>query len=78
MRQKRQFILGAVALLLLIMFYGWLIKSGQNLTTSSDRIIAISRLAGIIATAGVLLEFLIMSRAPFIENNFSPAYYRIN
>jgi len=71
MRQKRQFILSAVALLLLIMFYGWLIKSGQNLTTSSDRIIAISRLAGIIATAGVLLEFLIMSRAPFIENNFS-------
>jgi len=71
MRQKRQFILGAIALLLLIMFYGWLIKSGHTLTTSSERIIAISRLAGIIATAGVLLEFLVMSRAPFIENNFS-------
>jgi len=71
MRQKRQFILGAITLLLLIMFYGWLIKSGHTLTTSSERIIAISRLAGIIATAGVLLEFLVMSRAPFIENNFS-------
>jgi predicted ferric reductase len=71
MRKKRQFILGAIALVLLIMFYGWLIKSGHTLTTSSERIIAISRLAGIVATAGVLLEFLVMSRAPFIENNFS-------
>ena len=71
MRQKRQFILAAIALVLLVMFYGWLIKSGHTLTTSSERIIAISRIAGIIATAGVLLEFLVMSRAPFIENNFS-------
>ena len=53
------------------MFYGWFIKSGHGLNTSSDRIIAISRIAGIIATAGVLLEFLVMSRAPFIEDNFS-------
>ena len=71
MKKQRQFILTIIAFALLVMFYGWFIKSGHGLNTSSDRIIAISRIAGIIATAGVLLEFLVMSRAPFIEDNFS-------
>ena len=71
MKKQRQFILTFIAFALLVMFYGWFIKSGHGLNTSSDRIIAISRIAGIIATAGVLLEFLVMSRAPFIEDNFS-------
>lgn len=52
------------------MLFGWWTGSGQDLTTHSTRLIAIGRLAGIVAAASVLLELLVMSRAPFIEKNF--------
>ena len=71
MKNQRNLVLIVISFAFLVMVYGWFIKSGHMLSTINDRTLAVSRIAGIIATAGVLLEFLVMSRAPFIENNFS-------
>jgi predicted ferric reductase len=71
MKNQRKLVLTVITFAFLVMVYGWFIRSGHSLSSINDRTIAVSRIAGIIATAGVLLEFLVMSRAPFIENNFS-------
>lgn len=52
------------------MLFGWWLGSGHELSSQATKLVAIGRLAGIIATICVLLELLVMSRAPFIEQNF--------
>lgn len=69
-RIQRSLILGIVAAVIIIMLSGWWLGTGQDLSSHATRLIAIGRLAGIIATISVLLELLVMSRAPFIERNF--------
>ncbi len=69
-RKQRAIILVTIALALGIMLFGWWSGTGHHLTSQSTKLIAIGRLAGIVATAAVLLELLVMSRAPFIERNF--------
>lgn len=70
LRKQRLLVLLVIAAVILTMFAGWLMGTGQDITGQASKLIAIGRLAGIVATASVLLELLLMSRAPFIEKNF--------
>lgn len=63
-------VLVTISAVLLTMFAGWWLGTGQEISGQASKLIAIGRLAGIVATASVLLELLLMSRAPFIEKNF--------
>lgn len=67
---QRAFIITTIAITIGVMLFGWWLGSGHGLTSHATKFIAIGRLAGIVATACVLLELLVMSRAPFIEKNF--------
>lgn len=69
-RKQRLIIFAIIGISLALMLFGWWSGTGHGLTSHSAKLIAIGRLAGIVATAAVLLELLVMSRAPFIENNF--------
>ncbi|MFO0882350.1 MAG: ferric reductase-like transmembrane domain-containing protein [Candidatus Saccharimonadales bacterium] len=67
---QRALIITTIVVAVGIMLFGWWLGSGHQLTSHATKFIAIGRLAGIVATASVLLELLVMSRAPFIEKNF--------
>ena len=67
---QRQLVIAIIGTCLLVMLVGWWLGTGQDMASQASRLIAIGRLAGIVATAAVLLELLVMSRAPFIEKNF--------
>lgn len=67
---SRIIIYSSIGMIVVLMLYGWWLGSVSELTGQASKLIAIGRFAGIIATICVLLELLVMSRAPFIENNF--------
>lgn len=69
-RKQRAFVLISISVILITMLAGWWLGTGQEITGQASKLIAIGRLAGIVATASVLLELLVISRAPFIERNF--------
>jgi len=69
-RTQRWLVLGLIAMVIGLMLFGWWSGTGQDVASQATRLIAIGRLAGIVATISVLLELLVMSRAPFIERNF--------
>lgn len=62
--------MGVLAACFCVMVFGWWHVTGQEISSDASKLIAIARLAGIVATGAVLLQLLLMSRAPFIENNF--------
>lgn len=69
-RPWRWLIIGGVAICIIAMLIGWWLGSGHELTTDANKLIGLGRLAGMVAAITVLLQLLVMSRAPFIENNF--------
>ena len=70
MTKQRFIIFSSVIAVIAVMLYGWWLGSGHELTSQATKLVAIARLAGIVATIAVLLELFMMSRAPFIERNF--------
>lgn len=69
-RKQRYLVLVVISVIIMAMLAGWWLGTGQDISGQASKLIAIGRLAGIIAAASVLLELLVMSRAPFIERNF--------
>lgn len=70
-RQRRRFVYYAlVALTLAVTMTGWALNSLEALETPGARMQAIGRLFGLLAAHCVLLELLLMSRAPFVDRNF--------
>lgn len=63
------FYVGVLITLAGIMF-GWWTMNGANLNSYADRLIAIGRLFGLLATWSVIIQIILMSRVPFIERNF--------
>jgi len=49
---------------------GWWTMNGGHLNSYGDRLIAIGRLFGLLAAWSVIIQVILMSRAPFIERNF--------
>lgn len=60
----------AVAVSLGILFVGWWAGSMVHLASFSDRMLALGRLFGLLASWNVVLEIMLMSRIPFIEYMF--------
>lgn len=69
--QARIVFYGSILGILAVICFGWWQGSGQQLTTSSDQLIAVARLFGLLASFSILLEVLLMSRIPLFERNFS-------
>jgi len=69
-RIQRYVIISLLAVCFGVMIFGWWHVTGQEISSDASKLIAIARLAGIVATGAVLLQLLLMSRASFIENNF--------
>jgi predicted ferric reductase len=59
-----------LAIIFTVVFIGWFTGSSNILTHISGQLTALGRLFGLIATVAVLLEVFLMSRIPFIEENF--------
>ncbi len=62
---------GSLLSVLGVIIYGWWQSSGSVIATSTDRVVVIARLFGLLASFCVLLEVLLMSRIPLFERNFS-------
>lgn len=62
---------GSLFAVLAVIVFGWWQTSGSVIATSTDRVIVIARLFGLLASFCVLLEVLLMSRIPIFERNFS-------
>jgi predicted ferric reductase len=62
---------GSLLAILGVTIFGWWQSSGSEIATSTDRVIVIARLFGLIASLCVLLEVVLMSRIPIFERNFS-------
>ena len=56
--------------LLAVLAIGWWLGSVHNLSIPGSQAIAIGRLFGLLSAFSILLEILLISRAPFIEKNF--------
>lgn len=69
-KRTRRLVYYALGASLVVLFAGWWTGSGALLQSPADRLIAIGRLFGLLATYGVLLEMFLMSRLPLIEKNF--------
>ncbi len=69
-KAKIVFYVSFVAVLAIIMVSWWQ-GSGVQLTSSTDRLVAIARLFGLLASFCILLQILLMSRIPLFERNFS-------
>lgn len=53
-----------------VSIFGWW-QGSSELLTSADRLIAIARLFGIVASISILIEVVLMSRIPLLEKNIS-------
>jgi len=60
----------AVIISLALLMVGWWNVSMHNLGTPSDQLIVIGRLFGLLAAWCIILEIILMSRVPFMEENF--------
>jgi predicted ferric reductase len=60
----------AVTVSLFLILVGWWHVSGQGLGAPGERFTAIGRLFGLLAAWCIVLEIILMSRTPFIEQNF--------
>lgn len=70
-RLKRAYFYGILLAALSITFLGWWLGSGSHeLAIPGERLIAIGRLFGLLATVSILLEVFLMSRIPFMERTF--------
>lgn len=70
MKLKRILIYSIIIAVLLVMIIGFYLGTMQDLGSVSTRLIAIGRWMGIMTTFAILVELLLMSRWPLIENNF--------
>lgn len=69
-RRTQQLFYGGIIASLALLWGGWWSGSVHELAVPGGRLVMWSRLFGLLATYCILLEVLLMSRAPFIERHF--------
>lgn len=69
LRAKRVFY-GCLLAVIAVSVFGWW-QGSSELLSSSDKLIAIARLFGILASISILIEVVLMSRIPLLEKNIS-------
>lgn len=70
MKLRRYAVYAALILLFFVMVSGFYMGTLQDVTDTTSRLIAIGRWLGIVTAFSILVELLLMSRIPVIENNF--------
>ncbi len=69
-RGRQSIFYWGLGITLVLLVVGWAVNSAHTLTLPGGRLIALSRLFGLLATYCILLEVLLMSRTPYFEENF--------
>jgi predicted ferric reductase len=69
-RTNQRLLYWGLGISLTLLLAGWWAGSASTLLIPGGRLIALSRLFGLLATYTILLEILLMCRTPFIEENF--------